>query len=107
MTPKPLNLLQTDQAASGETTHPLLSGQAYTLEHIVSRGQPSPPDSWYDQDRDEWVVLIAGTATLQYEASSQELVAGDALLIPAHLKHRVAEVSHDAVWIALHFDREG
>ena len=36
-------------------------------------------------------------------AGVPNLLAGDALLIPAHCRHRVAECSLDAVWLALHF----
>jgi cupin 2 domain-containing protein len=32
------------------------------------------------------------------------LKPGDHLLIPAHCRHRVASVSGDAVWLALHAD---
>jgi cupin 2 domain-containing protein len=31
------------------------------------------------------------------------LKAGDHLRIPAHLRHRVASVSDDALWLAVHF----
>jgi cupin 2 domain-containing protein len=30
------------------------------LERIVSTGQATPVGEWYDQDSDEWVVLLAG-----------------------------------------------
>jgi hypothetical protein len=32
-----------------------------------------------------------------------DLVAGDSLLISAHLRHRVERTSLDALWLAVHF----
>lgn len=81
----------------------LAHGAAFRLEHILSGAHASPPDSWYDQAQPEWVVLLAGRATLAFETGTLELGAGDALLIPAHARHRVA-TSADAVWLALHFE---
>lgn len=55
-------------------------------------------------------MLVRGTATLEFAApdavESLDLHAGDGLTIPARLKHRVAEVSSDAVWVAVHFGNE-
>jgi len=91
-----------------ETTQTLVTAPSGRLEHIISRGQPSPPNFWYDQPDDEWVVLLRGTATLDFgEEGSLNLKAGDCLTIAAHQNHRVAEVSHDAVWVALHFKTSG
>ncbi|MGC4014093.1 MAG: hypothetical protein QM755_06170 [Luteolibacter sp.] len=83
----------------------MLSHPAFELEEIVSRGQASPEGFWYDQPRDEWVLLVKGSAVLCFDPGGKiALVAGEHLRIPAHLRHRVEEVSVDAVWLALHFD---
>lgn len=48
-------------------------------------------------------MLATGSAVLEIEnADALELQAGDHLLIPARVRHRVARVSRDAVWLALH-----
>lgn len=93
---------ETGQGAA-EETFPLLNAESFRLEHLVSHGRPSPPGFWYDQPEEEWVALLRGTATLMFDAGSLDLVAGDSMTIPAHLKHRVENVSNDAVWLALHF----
>lgn len=86
-----------------ETFHPLIQTPSLRLEHIVSRGQASPDGFWYDQPHDEWVLLARGTAVLDFgDDGTLALNAGDSLTIPARHKHRVAKVSHDAVWLALH-----
>lgn len=98
------NLFETAKGIE-EKIHPLHQGGAFVLEQIVSHGQASEPGFWYDQPKDEWVVLLRGRATLEFKDDpALPLQAGDALLIPAHCIHRVASTSRDARWIALHFE---
>ena len=83
----------------------LLQRQGVRLERIVSQGQATPPGEWYDQEQDEWVVLLSGSAALRFETGEDHhLKPGDHLLIPAHCKHRVeATDEHEkSVWLALH-----
>ena len=87
---------------SAEHIKVLGSGSAFRLEHILSGDHASPIDFWYDQDEDEWVIVLSGSAELEFEEGSLVLGAGDAVLIPAHRKHRVTR-STQAVWLALHF----
>lgn len=99
------NLLPPSPASLGtESFAPLAEGTAFQLEHIISRGEASPDGFWYDQDRHEWVMLVRGSATLEFEDGTRALVAGDCLTIEAHCRHRVACASIDAVWLALHYD---
>lgn len=85
----------------------LAEGGAFRLERIVSTGQATPPGDWYDQDDDEWVILLAGEAGLliEGEAAPHTLRPGDFLLLPAHKRHRVEWTAADreTVWLALHF----
>ncbi len=101
--PEVRSLFRADTHAAGETIDILASGGTFRLEHIVSRGAASPDGFWYDQPNAEWVALVRGTAILAFRASSIALQAGDCLLIPPHLEHRVEATSLDAVWIAAHF----
>lgn len=94
------------RARGAEVVTALASGWRFKLEHIASRGDVSPPGFWYDQDDSEWVALVFGHATLEFEDGMLSLEAGDSILIPAHMKHRVVATSFDAVWIALHFRAE-
>ena len=88
----------------GESIVELLHGLRFRAESIVSRGEASPPGFWYDQDLPEWVALLKGTASLEFEDGTLPLKGGDWLTIPAHLKHRVAATSADATWLALHYE---
>lgn len=103
MIPEIHNLLVDNEDFELETFTSLIEGQQFKLEHIVSRGDCSPADDWYDQGHSEWVMLVAGTAILEFETGKLPLKQGDALLIPPNLKHRVDQTSQDAVWIALHY----
>lgn len=98
------NLFQQLPRGLDEVIQVLAESKALRIERIVSNGQASPPDFWYDQEQDEWVVLLKGAATLSFEdGATQQMRIGDYLLIPAHLRHRVFDVSRDAVWLAIHF----
>lgn len=104
MPPKVTPLLHSPPGLQGEEQFfPLLQSENLHLERIVSHGQASPADFWYEQPAPEWVALLQGSASLQFADGSLALAAGDALLIPAHCRHRVASCSSDAVWLALHF----
>lgn len=75
------------------------------IERIVSTGQTTPAGQWYDQERDEWVILLQGEAEISYADDTRiKLKAGDYLMIPAHQKHRVEYTSNEApcIWLAVH-----
>ena len=103
MFPPIRNLFEAVPDAKEELVLPLIQASGYRLEHIVSNGASSPPDFWYEQDAPEWVALIQGRAILEFEEGRLQLKAGDSMVIPSHLRHRVAQTSVDAVWIAMHF----
>lgn len=83
----------------------LIPDQGILIERIISTGQVSPPNFWYDQERDEWVVMLQGEAILQWEdGTEQKLLPGDWVCIPAHKRHRVSytSVNPPCVWLAVH-----
>lgn len=83
----------------------VLASPSCRVERIISTGHSSPEGFWYDQDEDEWVALLQGTAELSFDdGSSVSLAAGDHLLIEAHRRHRVERTSIDppCVWLAVH-----
>ncbi len=86
----------------------LLSRSAFRLERIVSHGHHSAPDFWYDQEENEWILLLSGAARLQFADREPEvhLRPGDSLLIPAHRRHRVAWTPPETatVWLALFYE---
>jgi cupin 2 domain-containing protein len=89
----------------------LVEAGNFRLERIVSRGHTTPPEQWYDQSWDEWVVLLTGSATLLFEGEEGTMLLqpGDFVHIPAHTRHRVEHTddSQATVWLALHYASQG
>jgi cupin 2 domain-containing protein len=85
----------------------LLTTPHVRIERIVSRGHSSPPGFWYDQDKPEWVIVLAGSAAVRFEnePAPRTLKRGDYLHIPAHARHRVEWTDQDGptIWIAVHY----
>jgi cupin 2 domain-containing protein len=108
MSMAPKNLFDDIPAALPEelfTT--LLAGNGFRVERIVSQGHASPPGFWYDQDENEWFVVLEGRAKLEIEGISEtfELQRGSTMSIPAHTRHRVAwtDPREKTVWLAIHY----
>ncbi len=93
-----------------ELIETLLKTETLKVERIVSRGHATPGGQWYDQDQDEWVILLKGKAGLRIEDRANEVVMtpGDHLYLPAHLKHRVewTDPEKETVWLAIHYPPE-
>ena len=86
----------------------LVESRGVRVERIVSAGQMTPEGQWYDQARDEFVLLVAGAARLRIdgEEENRRLAPGDWLLLPAHCRHRVTWTQSEppTIWLAVHYD---
>ncbi len=94
-------------AESKEITETLLETKQFRLERILSTGQKTPPGEWYDQNANEWVILLSGEAGVLFEGEAEACVMrpGDYVHIPAHRRHRVewTDPEHKTVWLTLHY----
>jgi cupin 2 domain-containing protein len=80
----------------------LFENPSIKVQRIVSQSYSSPPGFWYDQDEDEWVIVVRGEATLEFEGG--ELVPmkeGDYVTIPHHVRHRVQQTDPKTIWLAV------
>ena len=90
-----------------ELMEDLVCAEGVRIERIVSTGQASAPGDWYDQDENEWVLLLAGAARLDIDYGNQrrliDLQAGDHCYLPAHRRHRVdwTDPVQATVWLAV------
>jgi cupin 2 domain-containing protein len=85
----------------------ICSGKQVRIERIISSGHITAEESWYDQKLNEWVLLLRGKASLEFENGRVvHLSEGDHLMIPAGKKHRVAYTSKkpECIWLAVHFE---
>ncbi len=77
------------------------------IERIISNGHASPPGFWYDQDQNEYVLLLKGSAALLFEGETDVLVMkpGDYIDIPAHMRHRVEWTATDkkTIWLTVFY----
>jgi cupin 2 domain-containing protein len=96
-----------DILPDAEIFEPLCPDAGVLIERIISSGQVTPEGEWYDQERDELVVLLRGEATLSFDDGLiLKMNAGDYILIPAHRRHRVDYTSAvpPCIWVAVHAD---
>lgn len=95
-----MNLYTLPDPASGkESFFPLHQSKGLKIEAIRSR--LSEPGEHYNQEDDEWVVLIRGEASLEVEGKIYALREGDSLFLPKHTRHQVLSTSDDALWLAV------
>ncbi|WP_413206082.1 cupin domain-containing protein [Rhodospirillum sp. A1_3_36] len=85
----------------------LWASQGGRVERIVSHGHVTADDCWYDQDWDEWVMVVQGRARLRLagETGERKLGPGDWIALPAGCRHRVSWTDPDepTIWLAVHF----
>jgi cupin 2 domain-containing protein len=94
-----------DAPEEGELSEQIGQVGGVTVVQILSGPLETPVK--YDQDHDEWVVLLSGSALLEVGTERLRLEGGDWLFLPAHLPHRLIHTSHGANWLALNCEPEG
>ena len=70
------------------------------MQQTLSGTLGAPVD--YDQDHDEWVVLLVGRATLAVGDESLDLAPGEWVFLRAHQPHRLVETEPGTSWLAMH-----
>ena len=90
-----------------ELFNEILKTKNIKVERIVSKGHSSGISSWYDQEENEWVFLLKGSAGLLFKGDEKVIVLkpGDYINIPSHTKHRVewTDPNMVTVWLAIHY----
>jgi len=89
-----------------EVFESLVDSDNVRIERIISKGHTSPDTGWYDQENNEWVIILKGAANLSFtDKSTVNLKMGDHIIISAHEKHRVSWTDPDTetIWLAIHY----
>ena len=90
-----------------EISECLVSSGPVRIERIVSNGHCSEPGFWYDQNQNEWVMLVQGEARLRFREGDRivHLAPGDYINIAAHVQHRVDWTKADGatIWLAVFY----
>lgn len=91
------------EAADGEQLDEFPAGPGVRIERIVSRGHVTAAGEWYDQDDDEWVLVLVGEGEIEFADPAEQVVLGegDWIFIPAHRRHRVLRTADPTVWLAV------
>jgi cupin 2 domain-containing protein len=81
----------------------LLESNGVKVERVVSHAARSPQEFWYDQAHAEWVMIVQGEATLEFESGQRvTMKEGDYLTIPPHARHRVHQTGPETIWLVVH-----
>ncbi len=91
---------------SEEIFSELAQSKNVRIERIISKGHSTPEAGWYDQEENEWVVVLKGEAIISFENDREvNLTPGEYINIPAHKKHRVTWTKPDTetIWLAVHY----
>lgn len=90
---------------SEEKFFEIFKNEKIKIEKIVSNGQISPENFWYEQEENEFVLLLEGFAIVEFEDFEMELKKGDCLNIKAMQKHRVkfTSLNEPTIWFAVFY----
>jgi cupin 2 domain-containing protein len=85
---------------TGEHVETLVQMSGAVIEQILS-GEVLVPVQ-YDQDHDEWVVVLEGAAELDVNGERLSLEPGDWVLLPRRTPHRLIHTEQGTNWLAVH-----
>jgi cupin 2 domain-containing protein len=88
-----------DAPRDGEAFYALVDTETILVEQILSSA--APPDELYVQECDEWVAVLEGAATLEVDGVSLDLAAGEWIVLPAGVPHRVLRSVQGTSWLAV------
>jgi cupin 2 domain-containing protein len=88
---------------TGERFDEIIVLGAVRVELITSSSDPDPTP--YRQEHGEWVLVLDGSATLEVEGETVDLVPGSWVSLPTRTPHRVRRTSAGTRWLALHVER--
>lgn len=93
--------------SAGELITEVMSANGVRIERIISNGEVSPENFWYDQSENEWVIVLEGKGIIEFDDGERAVLeTGDYINIKAHKKHRVTFTSSPTIWLAVFYENE-
>ena|SRR3989344_51548 len=86
-----------------ELIETILDSSNCKIERIVSKNHKTKAGKWYNQDKNEFILILKGNAELRFENDLAKMKEGDYLIIPAHRRHRVEKTSKETIWLAIFY----
>ena len=91
---------------TNEVFETLVQSSHCKIKRIISLGQVTPKNEYYEQNEDEFVIVLQGAATLLFldTQKTMEMKSGDYVFIPAGVKHRVqwCDTKVQTIWLAIY-----
>ena len=84
----------------GERVERLVELGGSVIEQIVSGELDQPVE--FNQDHDEWFVLLQGGAELEVEGETLVLGSGEWMFLPSGTPHRLVATTPGSSWLAVH-----
>ena len=85
--------------AQGEATIGLVRGGGFAVEQILSGELTSPQR--YEQDHDEWFVVLDGGAVIEVDRVERVLMRGDWWWLPAGTPHTLVRTEPGTSWLVV------
>jgi cupin 2 domain-containing protein len=85
--------------ARGEETTALVVGSGFAVEQILSGELASPQR--YEQDHDEWFVVVDGGAVLEVDGVQHVLERGDWWWLPTGTPHALLRTERGTSWLVV------
>lgn len=90
-----------------EVFNSIIDKDGIKIERIISKGHTTEKDKWYNQEKNEWLIMLKGKAELLFKNNNQiiKMKKGDYLNISAHTEHRVTKTSkkEETIWLTIHY----
>jgi len=84
----------------------LVDAEKVKVERIISTGHKTPEGEWLIQEKNEFVLLLAGKAGLEFRTGEAfDMRPGDHLIITSGTEHRVKYTQEEppTIWLAVHY----
>ena len=86
-----------------EVFQTLLQHKNIEIKTIVSNTLSTPQT--FQQECDEWVVLLQGCAKIEINGVIHKLKKGSTMFIPANTQHTLLKTKKVAVWLAVYIKK--